>query len=110
MSFCTSRKGLFGGDDGELRFGRAGELQEIPDDAFEPVDFAGDEFGVRMFRGAGLEVFLLHVKPGLDGGEGIADFVRDAGGQMPQRRQFFLAFHQLPAFHQLHLQGAIMSR
>ncbi len=50
-------------------------------------------------------MFLLEEKPGLDGGEGVADFVGHAGGEHAQRGQLFLAFGDLLALHQLDLQS-----
>ena len=85
---------LVGGHDLKLRLGRTREEKEIPDDAFEPGQFTGHEFGVGVLGRAALEFALVHEQPGLDGRERIADFVGDPRREHAERREFFLVFQQ----------------
>ena len=87
-----------------MRFRRAGELKHVFDDPFQAVDFLADHDRVVVRRRSGFERFLLGEKPGLDGGERITDFMRHAGGEHAQRRQFLLALNDRVAFDQLHAQ------
>ena len=100
-SVWTWRKGSSAETVARSRLGGPGEEQDIFDDAFEPADFVGDDLGVGVFRGAGRQMLLLEEEPGLDGGERVADFVGDAGGQHAEGSELFLALQQRLAFHQL---------
>ena len=73
---------------------RPGELQDIPDDSLQALDFGVDDGevvgGGSVARGGAFEA----VEAQLDGGEGIAHLVGDAGGERAQRGQLFLLIEQ----------------
>ena len=83
--------------------GRANR-QEIVHDPFQPQNFPLHEFDVGVFRGGGLKFFLLDEQGGFDGGERVADFMGDAGGEHAEGGQFFMALDQRLAFPQFDLQ------
>jgi hypothetical protein len=91
---------IIGGERAEVRFGGAGELEKVVDDAFEAGEFTFDDEGVGMFRRARAKTFVLNEKGGFQSSEWSADFVSDAGRQETEGSEFFVALNQSLAFDQ----------
>ncbi len=79
-----------------LHLQRAGELQEAGDQRIGAVHFSGDEAAIsRATSFSALDVARQHFGRRLDGAQRIAQFVRQAGGKLPQRGQAVGAAHRL---------------
>src|SRR5205814_4708645 len=69
----------------ELQAAGMSDLEQILDDPVEALDLAEDELEVLALRALGPERAGQILDPGADPGERVADLVRDAGGEAPQR-------------------------
>ena len=73
-----------------LRFGWAGELEEAFGEAFKAIDLGADGLEVVVLGERGADGFLQAEQAKFDGGEWIADFVGDAGGEDAERGKFLV--------------------
>lgn len=96
----TSRRNGSAATGASPGFGGARELKEVSDDAVQAVDLVADDEGIFVGRGAGHERSLQREEPGADGGQRIADFVRDARGEFAEMRHLLMTFDDGVAFDQ----------
>ncbi len=83
--FADERVGIHGL---QLQFERAREVEKSLDDAVEAVDFGGDDLDVRVWVLPGFEFGVEQFEVQHHCVQRIFDFVRDAGSDAAERREF----------------------
>ena len=93
-----------------LQRGGASKGEEIPNDSFQSTDLLGNEFAVSVGRRPASERFFLSEEAGLDRGQWITNFVRDAGGKDAKGSKLFPSLGYFRLSINLSLSGAMVSR